>query len=105
MCKKLILLVSVVLVLSLVSNASAELVAHWSFDEGSGTTAYDLAGGNDGTLQGDPQWVAGYFGYALEFDGSGDYIDIAYSSELSLNEFTLSAWVNIAAETGTFGFH
>ena len=77
MCRKLICLFTFILVLSIAGNTSADLVAHWSFDEGSGTTAYDLAGGNDGTLQGDPQWVAGHLGYALEFDGSGDYIDIA----------------------------
>jgi len=81
------------------------LVGWWKLDEGEGTTALDWSGhGNHGTLQGDPQWVDGYDGTALEFDGS-DHINIAYSSGLSLNEFTLSAWVNIAAEPGVFGIH
>ena len=64
-----------VLVVSMAGNASADLVAHWRFDEGSGTVAIDSSGnGNDGTLKGDPQWVAGMYGAALEFD-SDDYVD------------------------------
>ncbi len=40
--------------------AAADLVAHWKFDEGTGTTAFDSSGsGNDGTLEGDLQWVPG----------------------------------------------
>jgi hypothetical protein len=41
-------------------------------DEGSsGTTAADSSGGgNDGTLIGEPTWVAGQIGQALSFDGS-----------------------------------
>ena len=106
MCKKLIYLTSFVLVLSIAGNASAELVAHWRLDEGSGTTANDTSGHNHhGTLFGDTQWVTGYFGGALAFDGSGDYVDIEFSPELALNEFTVSAWVNIATEPGTFGIH
>jgi hypothetical protein len=44
MSKKLIYLISFVLVLGPVSNFSAELVAHWTFDEGSGDIAYDSSG-------------------------------------------------------------
>ena len=36
MCKKSICLVSFVLLLSMAGNASADLVVHWSLDEGSG---------------------------------------------------------------------
>lgn len=56
MCKKLILLVSIVLVLDLVliSGADAadpDLIGWWKLDEGSGDTATDLsASGNDGTI-------------------------------------------------------
>ena len=70
MCKKLIYLTSFVLVLSMAGNTSADLVGHWGFDEGSGSVAHDTSGnGHDGTFEGNPQWVAGYFGGALEFDG------------------------------------
>lgn len=68
MCKKLIYLVSFVLVMGLISDASAELVAHWKLDEGSGTTAVDATGnGHDGTLIGNPQWTDGYFAGGLKF--------------------------------------
>ncbi|HUU15934.1 MAG TPA: LamG domain-containing protein [Sedimentisphaerales bacterium] len=96
MSKKLIYLFFFVLVLSIASNASAELVAHWPLDEGSGTTAYDISGnGLDGTLQGDPQWVAGKIGGALEFDGNGDYIDCGNDPIFDITEqITLTVWVN-----------
>ncbi len=52
------------------------LVGWWKFDEGEGTIALDSSGhGNEGTLVGDPQWVPGYDGLALDFDGQDDYID------------------------------
>ena len=44
MCRKLICLISFVLMLSVAGNASAELVAYWTFDEGSGNIVYDLSG-------------------------------------------------------------
>ena len=83
------------------------LIGWWKLDEGEGTTAFDWSGhGNDGTLIGNPQWAAdGMIRGALGFDGDGDYVEIGYSPELSLNDFTVSAWVKIAAEPGVFGVH
>jgi len=66
-------------------------VVHWSLDEGSGTTAHDFSGnGNDGTLNGDPQWATGKTGGALEFDGTGDYVEVA---RVVQDDFTLMAWI------------
>jgi hypothetical protein len=98
MYKKLIYLVSFVLVLSIAGNASADLVAHWKLDEGSGNTVYDSStSGNDGTFEGDPQWVAGYYGAALAFDGTDDNIDCGNDHSLNItDEITLSAWINMA---------
>jgi hypothetical protein len=98
MCRRLTYLVSFVLVLVLVSNVSAGLVAHWKLDEGSGTTAFDTSGnGNNGTFTGDPQWVAGYYGGALEFDSTNDNIDCGNDDSLNIaDEITLSAWINMA---------
>ena len=77
MYRRLCLLISFVLVLSVASNVSANLVAHWKFDDGSGGTARDSSGnGYDGTLFGDPQWITGHSGGGLDFDGSGDYVDL-----------------------------
>jgi len=98
MFRKLFYLVSVLLVLGVAGNASADLVAHWKLDEGSGTTAFDTSGnGNDGTFTGGPQWVAGYYGGALEFDSTDDNIDCGNDDSLNItDEITLSAWINMA---------
>jgi len=93
MCRKLIYSFSIVLVLT--GAARAELIGWWKFDEGSGTTAYDSSGnGNDGTLIGNPQWVAGKIGGALDFNGTDSIIDIPYSPDMTPSEgTTMSAWV------------
>ena len=95
MCRRLIYVISLVSVLSVAGNASADLLAHWGFDEGSGTTAFDSSGnGHDGTLIGDPQWVAGKIGGALEFNGADSIVDIPYSPEMTPTEgTTMAAWV------------
>ena len=43
----------------LTGTAHADLVAHWTFNEGGGATAYDSAGTNDGTLVNSPTWASG----------------------------------------------
>jgi hypothetical protein len=97
MYRKLIYLVLFVLVLSvaLTGTTKAELVGWWRFDEGSGTIANDSSGnGNDGSFNGDPQWVVGNFGGALEFDGTDDYVEVPDNESLQLWErFTLAAWI------------
>jgi len=93
MCRKLIHLFSLVLILSIGGNVWADLVGYWKFDEGSGTTAYDSSGnGLDGTLNGDPQWVEGQLGGALDFDGD-DAVEIPHNPLLSItDEITITAW-------------
>jgi hypothetical protein len=65
------------------------LVAHWDFEEGSGTRANDRTGrGNNATLAGSPQWVASTVpgapgtARALRFDGSNDIATVAATSGL-----------------------
>ena len=95
MCKKLILLVSVVLVLSLVSNASADLVAYWTLDEGSGNSVYDTSGNdNNGTING-ATWGDGKYGKALQFNGQDNYVEVPSSDSLEIDEnVTIAAWIN-----------
>ncbi len=96
MSKKLIYFVSFILVLGLVSSVSAELVAHWRLDEGSGDTVFDLSGsGNDGIIEGDPQWVAGKIGGALKFDGDDDQITLNYQLTVGSSSNTVAAWIKI----------
>jgi len=117
MCKKLFLLSLFALVFGLVLTGpvGAELIGWWTFDEGSGNTAFDLSGlDNNGTLQGDPQWVEGINGGALELDGSGDWVAIdGIADDLTENNFTVMAWIkttqsgdgNVVASNDTGGGH
>jgi len=100
MCRKLIYLFCLILALGLVLTSAAEgadlsLVGWWRFDEGSGSTVYDRSGnGNDGTINSDPQWVAGKIGGALEFDGRGDYVDCGNDASLDITDkVTIAVWV------------
>ena len=84
------------LMTSVSKAADPDLVAHWKLDDGSGTTAIDSSGnGNDGTFVGDPQWVAGKLGGALDFDGDGDYVDFGNDTIFDITDaFSLTLWIN-----------
>ncbi len=76
------------------------LVAAYSFDQGSGTTAPDASGsGNTGTLTNGPTWSsAGKYGGAISFDGVNDSVTVPDSASLDLTSgMTLEAWVRPAA--------
>jgi hypothetical protein len=106
MSKKMMYWASFVLVLGLVLTSAAnaadpDLVGYWKLDETSGTTAQDATGnGNDGTLNGDPQWVAGRLGGALEFDGVGDYVDIGNDPIFNITgQITVACWIKVSQFT------
>jgi len=74
-----------------------ELLAYWSFDEGSGDIAYDYSGhGYDGLIYG-ADWTTGYSGYALDFNGNSDYVSFdTYSQDLGFNksdDYKISVWI------------
>ncbi|MCP4612216.1 MAG: LamG domain-containing protein [Planctomycetes bacterium] len=101
-------LISFVLVLGLVLTSIAgaadpDLVGHWKFDDGSGTVAVDSSGyGNDGVFVGDPKWVPGQLGGALEFDGD-DYLDCGNSDSLQIQEaITITFWFQVEAFQNTW---
>ncbi|MHC4560559.1 MAG: LamG domain-containing protein, partial [Planctomycetota bacterium] len=102
----LICLACFVLLLSMVGNASAELVGHWTFDDGSGTTVSDSSGnGNDGTIVGNPTWIAGVGGTALEFHGlgaaggGGDYINCGNDASLDITgPISIALWIRPGAD-------
>lgn len=80
--------------------------AFWAFDETSGSTAADQAGGHTGTLVSGPAHVAGVTGNALHFDGS-QYVSVPDSPAWNLGsgDFTLNMWVNFDAVPGGTGGH
>jgi len=92
MSRKLISPIFFVVVLSIASNASADLVAHWSLDDGAGAVATDFSGnGHDGTIGGTANWVGGKTGGALDFDGSTTYIDM--DDEVVRGTWSLTMWL------------
>ena len=71
----------------------AGLVVHWSLDEGSGTTVRDISGnGYDAAFTGDPQWVQGHEGTALNFDGVDDSVIARLAAEETWQAYTVSVW-------------
>lgn len=76
------------------------LVGYWTFDEGTGTTAYDYSGNsNTGTLTNGPVWQTSSNckkGGCLSFDGVNDYINVPTSAAINHTTngtFSISIWV------------
>jgi len=73
-----------------------DLIGWWKLDEGSGTTAVDWSGHDlHGTLTNGPQWVDGYHGGALEFDGIDDGVEFA--NFVPPLQGTITFWINPAS--------
>jgi Concanavalin A-like lectin/glucanases superfamily len=69
------------------------LVAHWTFDEGTGTVAGDHSGnGYDGQLTGGTWTRNGRFGGGLTL-ATGDYVTVPGFPQATAN-WTVSAWTN-----------
>ena len=76
------------------STLTNGLIAHYKFDEGSGTTVTDASGGNTGTLTNGPSWVGGKIGTgSLQFDGMDDSISLGNVLSLGTNSITVSVWI------------
>ena len=77
------------------------LVGYWNFNEGSGSTAYDVSiNSSNGTLtwmatSSNGGWMNGKQGYALSFDGTDDYVDCGGDNSIDsiTGDLTLEAWV------------
>ena len=81
--------------------AAATLIGHWTFDEGSGTTAADSSGsGHPLALQGGASWAKGVVGpSALAVSPQQDAASAVPVIDTS-NSFTVSAWVDLANTIG-----
>lgn len=89
------------------------LVAWYKMDnEGFGLAVVDSSGyDHHGTLRGDPQWVAGLAGGAIELDGSGDYVNIDGFTGINADRtdpdnpfqkaFTVTCWINTTSGEGS----
>ncbi len=96
--KASMLIVLLTLVCSMYSYAANELVLHLSFDEVSGNIVSDSSGlGNDCALNGNPAWIAGPFGTALELDGA-TWGEVGDDDSLDLTDaVTIETWAKIPA--------
>lgn len=77
------------------------LIAHWSFDEGSGEVLHDQSGNrHDGAVHG-ASWVRVGDGFGLQFGANQSFVDFGDAAALKRSgDFSFSAWVKPMA--GTF---
>jgi glucose/arabinose dehydrogenase/PKD repeat protein len=82
------------------TSATANLVAAYAFNEGSGTAIADASGNGQNGTAANTTWAAtGKYGGALTFNGSSSRVTVPDSPLLHLTTaMTLEAWVN---STGT----
>ena len=96
-------LVLILCVLAMPDSARADLadslIGYWPMEEAQGSITADMSGnGNDGEINGDPGWVQGKIGGALDFDGLDDYVACG-DSELLMptDKITIQAWAYVRA--------
>jgi hypothetical protein len=97
MKKELVMLAAIASIIMVFATISAHvypegMVSYWKLDEGSGITAFDSVGTNDGTLVNGPDWKTGQVGGALEFYQS-DYVSIPDDASLNPSYITVEAWI------------
>ena len=77
-----------------VSNANADAVGVWLFDEGNGKVVKDLSGnGHHGEIVGEVAWADGKFKTALEFDGG--HVSVPHEDIMNLRQWTMTAWIKV----------
>jgi hypothetical protein len=74
------------------------VVAHWRFDDGSGTGVADSSGNHDGTISGSTwSWTTkGHFGGALHLE-QGDFVSVDNFPDAT-SSWTVAAWVQIPSQ-------
>ncbi len=83
------------------SFAVSDLIARWTFDEGTGNIAHDSSGrGNDGTLMGGFRWINGTMDGAADLTGDGYVVIDSVDDDITSTNLTLSLWVKTAQASG-----
>jgi len=85
------------------------LVGSWTFDEGTGSVAYDYSGNNaTGSWQGTASGTSGYYSagkvgsWAGAFDGTSTYVGTSFNSSVLGSSFSLCAWVELFPGGGNY---
>ena len=76
-------------------DTTSKVVAHWTFNEGSGDSIHDISRySNHGKVE-SATWSTGINSGALEFDGIDDSIHIPHSASLAspVEGITMEAWI------------
>jgi len=80
-----------------------DTVGLWHLDEGTGQQAFDESSNNNDGILGsstgidstDPSWSGGYFGGALDFDGSDDFVDFGDIDQAEGPSGTFETWFKL----------
>ncbi|MHC4700763.1 MAG: LamG domain-containing protein, partial [Planctomycetota bacterium] len=91
---------------SIIPVYDPNLVAWWKLDDDRSGIVVDSSGNDHhGTLGGDPQYVPGFDGDALELDGSGDFVRMdGYKGILGTSAFTIAAWIRTSGNGQIVGW-
>lgn len=87
------------------STTTGQLVAHYTFDETTGTTANDETGNHNGTLFNNPVWSPGQgrVGGALRFTAaSNTYVRVPRTAALEPTAVTVSLWARRSGAQDTW---
>jgi len=102
MCKAAIYLTSVVLLLSPVSNTSADLIAYWPLNG----DATDVIGSHHGTLIGGASFIVDDSrGIVLGVDGFNGHIEVPHDDDMvfsSTDSYTIMAWIYLETLPGSW---
>ncbi len=93
MLKQKVMLMALILVVGLAGYAGADLIAHWTFDEGTGDIAYDQIGDNDGQITGCTWVLPGKIGDAAIEGVGGDTVDCGNGPTPTTEDLTLAWWM------------
>ncbi|MBR9681549.1 MAG: LamG domain-containing protein [Candidatus Altiarchaeota archaeon] len=78
-----------------------DLRLHLLFDEGTGATTQDSSPYDATVAKSEPVWVSGLSGYALDFNGTSDFVQVTIDKDLyAIEHMSTCIWFN-ASDTST----